>query len=293
MKWPALKCPFCGGMIPNPDMHADRPVVCPNCAARLQQSEGQIWLSALAALCISLGVAQLLNLSGVWFVVATVLLWPPALKIWHQRIFVRMVPPRLEAYVPKQYKGGLLGIVGRTEEPKAEDGGEIRGGPDVRGDSQACCNVTPMAVRPSSVAAAPPARPPLPQLAGVGAGRPRGPLEQHSRGGALCPACHGAVAVGDLRFSEWFRCGQCGAALRVSRAYTHALVLISVPFGLPWLVVWAIKPSVLFLAWLGLLSGAVAFGLLTHVAPRCIPPRLERAPSSDGFTALDLTRREP
>jgi hypothetical protein len=81
--------------------------VCPTCAAQLQPSERQLWVSVAIALCISIALADVLRLTGIWFVVATVLLWFPVSIAW-DFIFVRIVPPRFEAYIPKHYKGGLF-----------------------------------------------------------------------------------------------------------------------------------------------------------------------------------------
>lgn len=92
----------------NTDVLPGKPIVCPTCTTELQPSERQLWLSVLIALCISLALAHLLYLKGVWFAVVTIVLWFPVSVIWHF-VFVRIVPPRFEAYVPKDYKGGLFG----------------------------------------------------------------------------------------------------------------------------------------------------------------------------------------
>ena len=106
MTWPTLpkKCPFCGGILRDTDVDPPRPLPCRSCGALLQHSEGQLWQSVLVALCISLGVAYLLNVKGVGFVVATAILWFAVLIVWHF-IYVRIVPPRYEAYAGKHYEG--------------------------------------------------------------------------------------------------------------------------------------------------------------------------------------------
>jgi len=108
MKWPTLNCPFCGGTLRNTDVYPGRPIVCPDCKAQLQPSDRQMWLSGFIALCIVIAVLYLFDVSGVWLIVATILLWFPAYVIW-AFVFVRIVPPRFEAYVPKDHKGGLFG----------------------------------------------------------------------------------------------------------------------------------------------------------------------------------------
>jgi hypothetical protein len=84
------------------------PVVCPTCLAKLQYSSGQLWLSAFVALCIDLAILYLIGLRGVWLAIATILLWFPVCVVW-EFVFVRIVPPRFEAYTPKDSKNGLFG----------------------------------------------------------------------------------------------------------------------------------------------------------------------------------------
>jgi hypothetical protein len=104
MKWPTLKCPFCGGLLRNAEVYPGRPLVCPTCAARLQPSEHQQWLSGFIALCITLAVLYFLGVRGIWLFVGTIVLWFPVYLMWGF-IFMRMVTPRFEAYIPKDYKG--------------------------------------------------------------------------------------------------------------------------------------------------------------------------------------------
>lgn len=104
MKWPTLKCPFCGGRLRNTELYPGRPIVCPDCGAELQPSDRQMWLYGLGALFTLMAVLYFLDVSGVWFIVATILLWFPVYLIW-MFFFDRVFPPRFEAYVPKDYKG--------------------------------------------------------------------------------------------------------------------------------------------------------------------------------------------
>jgi hypothetical protein len=108
MKWPTLNCPFCGGILRNTDLHKGEPLICPVCGAKLQHSTSQLHLSGFIALCVALLVLYLLGLRGIWLVVTTVLVWFPVYVAW-DFVFTRIVPPRFEAYVPKDYKGGLFG----------------------------------------------------------------------------------------------------------------------------------------------------------------------------------------
>lgn len=108
MKWPTLNCPLCGGVLRNTDLHRGMPLVCPTCDAKLQHSSHQLWLPGFIALCIDLAILYFVGLRDIWLAVATILLWFPVYVIC-DFIFVRMVPPRFEAYTPKDYKGGLFG----------------------------------------------------------------------------------------------------------------------------------------------------------------------------------------
>ena len=104
MKRPVMKCPFCGGTLRNTDLHPGRPVVCPSCKTELQASDAQLWLSGFIALCITATCLYFMGVRGVWFFVAVVVLWFPAYVIWDY-IFLLIVPPRFEAFVPKDHKG--------------------------------------------------------------------------------------------------------------------------------------------------------------------------------------------
>lgn len=98
--WPRLECPFCQGVLRNTDVYPARPVVCPTCGAKLQPSIREGRLSGLIGLCLTLAICYLLGLSGVWFVVATILLWFPIFVIWGF-FFVRLRRPRFETYDPQ------------------------------------------------------------------------------------------------------------------------------------------------------------------------------------------------
>ncbi len=104
MKWPTLKCPFCRGILRNTELHTGPPFVCPSCGAELQYSRRELWLSGFIALCITVAVLHLLGLRARWLVIATIVLWFPIYVAW-EFIFVRILPPRFEAYTPKNYKG--------------------------------------------------------------------------------------------------------------------------------------------------------------------------------------------
>ena len=104
MKWPTLNCPFCGGRLRNTELYPGRPIVCPDCAAELQPSDCQMWLYGVGALITLMAVLYFLDVSGVWFVVGTILLWFPAYIIL-MFFFDRIFPPHFEAYVPRDYKG--------------------------------------------------------------------------------------------------------------------------------------------------------------------------------------------
>ena len=82
------------------DVRPGKPLVCPTCAAKLQPSRAQLRLSEVVALCLSIGLGYLLGLRGVWLAVFVVIFWFPVGMIWHF-IFVRIAPPRFEAYEPR------------------------------------------------------------------------------------------------------------------------------------------------------------------------------------------------
>lgn len=61
----------------------------------------QLYLSALIAVGLTaVGCYIFLGLRGFWFGLATLILWFPVSVAWNF-IFPRLVPPRLEAYIPK------------------------------------------------------------------------------------------------------------------------------------------------------------------------------------------------
>lgn len=110
MKWPILKCPFCGGRLRNTELRIGKPLVCPTCAAKLQFSTSQINLDAVVGLLLSAALAYLMGIRGVWLIATTLLFWFPVGLIW-EFVSWRIIPPRFEGYVPKGYdvKKGLFG----------------------------------------------------------------------------------------------------------------------------------------------------------------------------------------
>ena len=97
-----FKCPFCGGVIPNEDLRIGQPVTCPTCSRQLQMARWQLYLSGLIALGLTLaGCHIILDLRGFWLGVATLILWFPVYVVW-DFMFLRILPPRFEAYVPQQ-----------------------------------------------------------------------------------------------------------------------------------------------------------------------------------------------
>src|SRR5690348_5040102 len=107
MKWPVLKCPFCGGVLRNTELHTGPPFVCPSCGAELQYSRRELWLSGFIALCLTVAVLYLLGLRASRLVIATIVLWFPIDVAW-EFIFVRIGPPSFEAYVPRESKSGIF-----------------------------------------------------------------------------------------------------------------------------------------------------------------------------------------
>jgi hypothetical protein len=101
--WPTLKCSSCGGILPNRDVRPGVPLVCPRCSRQLQPSQSQLRLSGLIAFGLTLVLCRFLGLRGLWLFGATILFWFPAYVVW-DFVFVRVVPPKFETYVPKKSK---------------------------------------------------------------------------------------------------------------------------------------------------------------------------------------------
>lgn len=110
MRWPVLKCPYCGAVLPNRELSTTRPnIVCPLCCRQLQYATWYSHLSGLIALVLTITLCLFLGLSGFWLFGATVLLWFPVLVLW-AFIFARISATRFEAYAPPkkvQHKSSL------------------------------------------------------------------------------------------------------------------------------------------------------------------------------------------
>jgi hypothetical protein len=99
MKWPTLKCPFCGSILPNRQYKAGTPSICPGCSERLRLARWYLHLTSASALALTLVVCFLFGLRGLWLIVATVLLWFPIDVVWNH-FFARVFPPRFERHPP-------------------------------------------------------------------------------------------------------------------------------------------------------------------------------------------------
>ena len=95
--WPILKCPVCGGVVPNTAVRPNSPLVCPSCSRKLQLSRAQGRFSVFVAIGLSIALCAALGLRDLWFLVAMVVFWFPMLFIW-EFIFGRIVPPKFELY---------------------------------------------------------------------------------------------------------------------------------------------------------------------------------------------------
>jgi hypothetical protein len=105
MRWPTLKCPFCGGILPNREVRPGTPLKCPTCSRLLQPARWQLRLSGLIALGLTVALSRLFGIQGFWLLAATVILWFPVYVAW-DFAFMRLVTPRFEAYMPKD--SGLI-----------------------------------------------------------------------------------------------------------------------------------------------------------------------------------------
>ena len=98
MKWPTLKCPFCGGVLPNSELWPNRPMTCPSCSKELQLEKRQGYISASMALGLTVLLTHLgLGVSGAWLIPCAVLLWIPVFVIW-EYIGAFIFPTRFEPY---------------------------------------------------------------------------------------------------------------------------------------------------------------------------------------------------
>lgn len=97
MKWPTLKCPFCGGILPNREARPGKPLTCPVCSRQLQPSRWQMRLSGVIALILTIALCRFLGVHGFWLPAAIIALWFPICVIW-DFVFVRIVSPKFEAY---------------------------------------------------------------------------------------------------------------------------------------------------------------------------------------------------
>jgi uncharacterized paraquat-inducible protein A len=98
-------CPFCGGVLPNSELRAGRPVTCPRCARKLQPAAWHLRLSGLVALGLTAALCLLVGFQGTRLIVATALLWFPIYMAW-DFLFVHIVRAPFVEYVPKDTKSG-------------------------------------------------------------------------------------------------------------------------------------------------------------------------------------------
>ena len=110
--WPTFKCPFCAGIIPNREFPASGPITCPTCSRQLQLSRRYSKFISRIGTVLTLALCYLLGLRGLRFFAAFVIFWFPVLLAW-DFIFIRVIPPRFEAYAPREPK------VPRERKPKS------------------------------------------------------------------------------------------------------------------------------------------------------------------------------
>ena len=98
MQWPTLKCPFCGGILPNREVRFRQPLTCPVCSRQLKFSRRYLRLVRWTSVAITFAVCFLIGFRGWELVVAAIVSWLPVDLVWTYP-FNRIVPPPLEAYV--------------------------------------------------------------------------------------------------------------------------------------------------------------------------------------------------
>ena len=79
------------------------PVACPVCLRQLQFAGWQLYLSGLISIGLTIALCSFVGLRGAKLFAATVGLWFPVYIVW-DFIFLRIVPPKFEAYVPRTGK---------------------------------------------------------------------------------------------------------------------------------------------------------------------------------------------
>lgn len=99
MKWPTLKCPFCGSILPNRQYKARTPLICPGCSEPLRLARWYLHVTSFSALVLTLVICLLLGLRGFWLLAATIVLWFPVDVAWNFLVG-RIVPPKFERYPP-------------------------------------------------------------------------------------------------------------------------------------------------------------------------------------------------
>lgn len=159
--WPTLKCPLCGGVLPNREVKLNPlfgrvlpntngqviklnyPVVtCPTCSQPLQFARWEQALDGLIALGLAVVLSLLLGIRGLWLVGAAVVLWFPMVVIW-EAILGRIMPPHFEAYVPKEIpklslslKPGFTFLDISTKEGEGRRQGDSKTADGRKGDSR-------------------------------------------------------------------------------------------------------------------------------------------------------------
>jgi hypothetical protein len=99
MRWPILKCPFCGSILPNRQYHARTPLTCPGCSERLRLARWYLRLTSLSALVLTVVICLLFGLRRLWLLAAVILLWFPFGVVWNF-LFAQIFQPKFERYPP-------------------------------------------------------------------------------------------------------------------------------------------------------------------------------------------------
>ena len=95
MRWPTLKCPFCGCALPNRQYKARQALTCPGCSRRLILARWYLNFTTAIAFILTLLVCWLFRIHGWWLLPGFVLLWFPTDLVW-TFLFVRIIPPKFE-----------------------------------------------------------------------------------------------------------------------------------------------------------------------------------------------------
>lgn len=97
--YPTLKCPLCGGILPNRQFHAGTPMTCPSCFRQVQLADWYRKLTFRGGIVITGILCYLLGFRGVWLFVAIMVGFFPGILLW-AFVLAHTISTRFEPYPP-------------------------------------------------------------------------------------------------------------------------------------------------------------------------------------------------